>query len=120
MYDIYFDLNNMHQVVDDAPAEQLSLLYDELTAVSKAQAVHVEDETAMEIEGEGEFLSFNFELDLPEAAEPLDDFAVVVKKKKIKKPGNGYTCSGCGEIYPYAEEPNQKDGSFKCWACRNF
>lgn len=94
MYDIYFDLNNMHQVV-------------------------VEDETSFEIELDEELISFNFELDLPEALEPADDFAVVVRKKPSKS-SNGYTCSHCGEIYPYAEEPNQKDGSFKCYSCRKY
>lgn len=92
MYDIYFDLNNMHQVVDDTPADQLSQLYDELSAI-------------------GENLEFDLIGALP--IEDDDDYAVVVKKSK------GCRCKKCGETYPYAE-PNQQDGSFKCWSCRNF
>lgn len=28
-------------------------------------------------------------------------------------------CSQCGEEYPYANGPNQDDGSFKCFGCRS-
>lgn len=62
MYDIYFELLNMHQPIDD------------------------EDQ-----------LVFEF-------------------KKEIKKP---CICSQCKEINVYAE-PNQVDGSFKCFSCRNY
>jgi formylmethanofuran dehydrogenase subunit E len=51
MYDIYFDLNNMHQVVDDAKTEEFWLV--------------------------GESFSFDIELDLPEQE---DDYAVIVKR----------------------------------------
>lgn len=40
---------------------------------------------------------------------------IIVKRKK----SSGLTCEKCGEFYPYAEEPNQADGSFRCWACRH-
>lgn len=82
MYDIYFDLNNMHQTVNEADENQID---------------------------------FDFELDLPEGDnDSTDDYPVIVRRSK-----NGYTCKSCGEIYPYAEEPNRKDGSFRCWGCRN-
>lgn len=93
MYDIYFDLNNMHQTVDmeekDDGSIDLSKLYDELNSVGDEQLV----------------FDFNWELDLP------DDRAVIVHKPCV--------CKDCGDIFPQAE-PNQKDGSFKCWSCRNY
>ncbi len=102
MYDIYFDLNNMHQTVDEDDSADLSRLYDELTAVSQAQQSHQID--------------FNFELDLPEGDnDSSDDYPVIVKRRSK----NGLTCKTCTEHYPYAEESNQADGSFKCWSCRN-
>ena len=107
MYDIYFDLNNMHQTVDEGDSlfeeidpGDISELYDELVAVSQAQQQNQTD--------------FDFELDLPEGDnDSTDDYPVIVRRSK-----NGYTCKSCGEIYPYAE-PNRKDGSFRCWGCRN-
>jgi hypothetical protein len=45
------------------------------------------------------------------------DFAVPVEFPKSE---NGLTCHSCQEYYPYAERPNQPDGTFKCWGCRNF
>lgn len=36
------------------------------------------------------------------------------RKKKY-----GFNCVRCEEYYEYAES-NQKDGTFKCWGCRNF
>jgi len=84
MYDIYFDLNNMHQTVNEADEENQ--------------------------------IDFDFELDLPEGdSGSVDDYPVIVRRSR-----NGCTCKTCGEIYPYAEGPNQPDGSFKCWSCRNF
>jgi hypothetical protein len=50
---------------------------------------------------EGEFLS------------PI--VAPVVPQKKSE----GCTCVKCKTFNPYAE-PNQKDGSFKCYSCRNY
>lgn len=38
------------------------------------------------------------------------------KEEKAK----GQVCKSCKEFYEYAEEPNQKDGSFKCFSCRNY
>lgn len=105
MYDIYFDLSEMHQVVEDASPDELSKLYDELVAAATNQEEH-EEYWAI-----GETFTFEFPED--------DDFPVIVKKSKSKTKRNGCTCPKCGEIYPYAE-PNQPDGSFKCWSCRNF
>lgn len=81
MYDIYFDLRNMHQTVEES---------DDNVCVSN------DDQFAFE---------FDISLDLPEE----DDRAVIVRKPQ--------TCKQCNEIYPYAE-PNQKDGTFKCYSCR--
>ena len=75
MYDIYFDLKNMHQVVDDDDC----FMIDE-----------------------------QFELE-------FSDFDFKIEQKK----SNGCICSQCEELYPYAE-PNQKDGTFKCYSCRTF
>lgn len=88
MYDIFFDLNHMHQVVDD---DNVQMSYC------------VDDDTQL-------CFDFNFEFDDPDLAVPVD----------FPKSENGLTCKSCNEYYPYAERPNQKDGSFKCWGCRNF
>ena len=44
------------------------------------------------------------------------DLAVPVESKSK----DGMICISCKELYPYAEYPNQKDGTFKCWGCRHF
>jgi hypothetical protein len=62
-----------------------------------------------------EQFSFNFELDLPFCPE-YDDYPVI-EKVKYK---NGAVCINCNELYPYVEEPNQKDGTFKCYYCRTY
>jgi hypothetical protein len=36
-----------------------------------------------------------------------------------KKVYNGFNCIKCQEFNKYAE-PNQKDGTFKCYSCRKF
>jgi hypothetical protein len=92
MYDIYFDLHNMHQVVED----------DEITG--EDEFWHI-----------GERFDYEFIEDEGPSIRRNDDYPVIVKRSRK----NGCTCKACGEIYPYAE-PNQKDGSFKCWSCRNF
>lgn len=84
MYDIYFDLHNMHQTVNESD--------DELVCATD--------------DGEQFCFEFDIGLDLPEEQ---DDRAVIVRKPQ--------TCKKCNEIYPYAE-PNQKDGTFKCYSCR--
>lgn len=77
MYDIYFDLTHMHQIVDS--------------------------DSDSDNEGEGYWsLGENFEF---------------VKDLPKNKSSNGCTCKKCGEIFPYAE-PNQKDGTFKCYSCK--
>lgn len=37
-----------------------------------------------------------------------------------KKTYGPQRCIKCLNDYPYAEESNQPDGTFKCWGCRNF
>lgn len=76
MYDIYFDLQNMHQVVAD-------------------------DDDCLMIDNQ-------FELEFA-------DFDISVDEKK----SNGCVCLKCNELYPYAE-PNQADGTFKCYSCRTY
>lgn len=88
MYDIYFDLNDMHQTVSESD--------DEFWGIGE---------------------SFDFDLGLDEPY--TDDYPVVVQKPKHKSNGNGCNCTKCGEAFPFAE-PNQPDGSFKCWSCRNY
>lgn len=50
-----------------------------------------------------------------------DDIEMVVGTQaefKAVVSSDGMTCGRCGNLYPYAEGPNQDDGSFKCWGCR--
>jgi len=90
MFNNHFDLNDMHQTVEETDDEYWSV---------------------------GENLQFDFMDELSSGAPvPPDDYPVIVTQKRNK---DGCTCKKCGEIYPHAE-PNQKDGSFKCWSCRNF
>jgi len=91
MYDICFDLHDMHQTVEES--DQLE---EEFWAIGEV-----------------------FDFDLVVDEDFIDDYPVIVKQTKVKTKGNGLTCPKCGEIYPYAES-NQPDGSFKCWSCRNF
>lgn len=93
MCDIYFNLDEMHQVMDDY-IDSFCPDYFGLSCM-------------------GDLDSFVFDFDISGNHE-TDDYAVEVKKKS-----NGCTCESCGELYPYAE-PNQKDGKFKCWGCRHF
>ena len=82
MYDIYFDLNNMHQTVQESEEpEQLDLF-------------PIQDG-----------FDFDWVADLPKEQIELTD---------------GQTCIKCQDFYPYADRPNQKDGTFKCWPCRNI
>lgn len=108
MYDIYFDLNNMHQIVD-APTEELDKLYDELIAVAQSQKSHEE----FWLDGE----TFTFELDdaasIDDDEDEDDDYPVIVRRS------NGCICEVCGETYPFAE-PNQDDDSFICYSCRKY
>lgn len=143
MYDIFFNLNDMHQVVEDAPASKISELYDELAEVERIRftreqvkeafekgfdpyahvgyiarpaicAAAVDDETSFDLEIDGEVINFNFELDFNDASiEEAPEFATV-------KYTNGAICDSCNELYPYAEESNQRDGTFKCYSCRKY
>ena len=49
-----------------------------------------------------------------------DDYAVPVEKSKYQVPTirEPVICKRCGDLNAYAE-PNQKDGSYKCFSCRN-
>ena len=49
-------------------------------------------------------------------AKEVDDLAVPVTKRSKN---NGMVCCKCQDFCPYIEEPNQADGTFKCWSCRN-
>ena len=55
------------------------------------------------------------------AREGLDQRAIDFWEKKYNS-GNtsstGMNCCKCGELSPYADAPNQSDGSFKCYRCR--
>ena len=85
MYDIYFDLANMHRTVEESDhAEQLDLF------------------TGAEM---GMGFDFDWISDLPKENFELTD---------------GQTCKQCGDFYPYADRPNQKDGTFKGWGCRHY
>lgn len=89
MYDIFFDLNNMHQVVDALPE-------DTECAIGESWMLGASVDVNLEFD-------FNF----PPAP------ALIPKKS------DGCTCEKCKELFPYAE-PNQKDGSFKCYSCRTY
>ena len=39
--------------------------------------------------------------------------------QKKKRDPDGCFCVKCKEFFPYAE-PNQTNGTMKCWSCRNF
>ena len=59
-------------------------------------------------------LLFNFDLDDYGSPDYQDDYPVIVEK--IVKVD--CICTHCNELYPYADGPNQKDGTFKCYSCR--
>jgi len=61
-----------------------------------------------------ENLSVAFELD-----EILQlEEAVVYGDRGYQSSSGGMICSKCGQLYPYANGPNQPDGTFKCYGCR--
>lgn len=41
------------------------------------------------------------------------------QKKLESEKYYGHTCKKCGEYFEYTEA-NQRDGTFKCYGCRNF
>lgn len=47
----------------------------------------------------------------------LDDLHAKCLIVRRKSSTDGCTCTKCGDVFPYAE-PNQEDGSFRCWNCR--
>ena len=44
-------------------------------------------------------------------------FPLIGQKSREK---DGETCVKCNNFYPYADGPNQPDGTFKCYGCRCF
>lgn len=40
-------------------------------------------------------------------------------KYQVQAKTSGLTCCRCNEFFPYADTPNQPDGSFKCYGCRS-
>lgn len=38
---------------------------------------------------------------------------------KVRAVLDGYACCRCGDFY-FQSEPNQPDGTMKCWACRTY
>ena len=58
---------------------------------------------------------FNFDEELPDT---IKEPAVQPKVKPKGKVGDGMICMTCKNYYPFVE-PNQKDGSFMCYKCRN-
>ena len=91
MYDIYFDLTNMHRTVEESDSGDSGEKSD------GAEYWHI-----------GETFDFDF-IEEYVSKEDTDDYAVIVKKY-------GCTCTNCGEFYPDAEVVS----AFKCWSCRNF
>lgn len=84
MYDIYFDLNNMHQTVEET-----------------------DNNPQLELFASQNGFDFDWINDLPK--ENVEDLELT----------DGQTCASCKDFYPYADRPNQKDGTFKCWSCRH-
>lgn len=90
MYDIYFDLGNMHQTVDSSDNEEVWILGEPFILEDDGSITHKD---GLIIQN--------------------DDYKVV------KRYENGCTCVKCGELYPQAE-PNQPDGTLICYSCRRF
>jgi hypothetical protein len=64
---------------------------------------------------EGEI--FTFELDSSELEKSIEQNSeTMVVKRTIKSAG--CNCTNCKDFFQYAE-PNQEDGTFKCWGCRH-
>lgn len=114
MYDIYFDLNNMHQLVEDAEITGEDFLSFDEASPEDAELIKLLNNTDMAtLSAEFDDLQISFDFFSGIEYNDTDDFAVA-------KSENGLICKACKEFYPYAEYPNQKDGTFKCWGCRNF
>ena len=91
MYDIFFDLNNMHQTVE--MSDEQGELDDEFWMLGEC---------------------FEFENDAEACSVPHRE-----QSKEPKRYENGCHCIRCGELYPQAE-PNQPDGTLICYSCRRF
>lgn len=55
-----------------------------------------------------------------EEVPPTVRCAGVPPKETKAAASKGQTCKRCNEFYEYADKPNQADGSFKCFSCRNY
>ena len=80
MYDIHFDLNDMHQTVEES---------DEYWMVGESFSFDFVDQIRADHDDDDDDLD--------------DDFAVIVRR-------NGCRCDSCGEIYPYAEQNQKGGG----------
>jgi hypothetical protein len=49
-----------------------------------------------------------------------DDAQSCAGAPPTKEKSKGQICKKCNELYEYAEKPNQKDGTFICFSCRNY
>lgn len=105
----------------DIENEDVIELYDEYIEASskwisyrKAQQICAIDDEETSFLFDGELVGF--ELDLPDMMPFDNDFPKFVTIKYA----NGATCATCNEIFPYAAESNQRDGTFKCYSCKNY
>lgn len=104
MFDIFFDLTDMHQVVDN----------DEEWEAGENWIVGIDYDTVKQNIHIGSNLQNMFE-ELGEWNEIIN----TVEKKIDDEEKSGCNCVKCGDIFPYAE-PNQPDGTLICYSCRNF
>lgn len=74
----------------------------------------VDDDEQTEFWSEGEV--FTFELDSSEFENAIEQNADAIVVKRVVKSA-GCNCTNCKDFFQYAE-PNQEDGTFKCWGCR--
>jgi hypothetical protein len=74
-----------------------------------------DEQTELEFWSDGEV--FKFELDSSEFEASLEQTGEPIIIKRVVKSA-GCKCTKCGEFYEFSE-PNQEDGTFKCWGCRH-
>jgi hypothetical protein len=48
----------------------------------------------------------------------MEELAKETRRKEKEDRLDGLWCTSCGDFSTYAE-PNQEDGTFVCWSCRN-
>ena len=98
MYDIYFDENDMHQLVEEEDIQEFWLMGESFVFSSTTIDLYPEDDQDT----------------LDDLLIQNDDYIVV-----HRRPDEGYHCKKCDDVFPHAE-PNQKDGTLICYSCRNF